>query len=31
MAVAFSPDGTLLASGGYDHRIYLWSVPQGDR
>jgi WD40 repeat protein len=24
MAVAFLPDGTLLASGGYDHPIYLW-------
>jgi len=26
MAVAFSPDGKLLASGGYDHQIYLWGV-----
>jgi len=26
MAVDFSPDGTLLVSGGYDHQIYLWSV-----
>jgi WD40 repeat protein len=26
MAVAFSPDGTLLASGGYDTKIYLWGL-----
>ncbi len=28
MAVAFSPDGTLLVSGGYDHQVYLWGVPR---
>jgi WD40 repeat protein len=28
MAVACSPDGTLLASGGYDNQIYLWGVPR---
>jgi WD40 repeat protein len=26
MAVAFSPDGTLLASGGYDNKIHLWGL-----
>jgi WD40 repeat protein len=25
--VAFSPDGPLLASGGYDDRIDLWGTP----
>src|SRR5262249_51328260 len=30
MAVAFSPDGKLLASGGYDNVIRLWDVA-GDR
>ena len=25
-AVGFSPDGTLLASGGDDHKIHLWSA-----
>jgi WD40 repeat protein len=26
ITVTFSPDGTLLASGGYDNQIYLWGV-----
>jgi len=26
MAVVFSPDGTLLASGGYDNQVYLWGI-----
>ncbi len=26
---AFSRDGTLLAQGGYDRRLELWSVPDG--
>lgn len=28
-AVAFSPDGSILASGGDDHRIRLWNVRVG--
>ena len=24
--LAFSPDGRLLASGGQDHQIYIWSI-----
>lgn len=28
-AARFSPDGSLLASGGYDRRLELWSVPEG--
>ena len=27
-SVAFSPDGTLLVSGGYDNQAYLWGVPR---
>jgi len=26
MAVAFSPDGSLLVSGGYDNQVYLWGI-----
>jgi hypothetical protein len=28
--VAFSPDGTLLASGSYDHTVKLWDVQTGE-
>jgi WD40 repeat protein len=28
-AARFSPDGSLLASGGYDNRLELWSLPEG--
>jgi serine/threonine protein kinase/WD40 repeat protein len=28
-AASFSPDGSLLASGGYDNRLELWSLPEG--
>lgn len=30
-AVAFSPDGTLIASGFEDGRLYLWNVATGER
>lgn len=30
-AVAFSPDGALLASGGRDQFVYLWNVTNGER
>ncbi len=29
-ALAFSPDGSLLAGGGTNHSIYLWDVQTGD-
>jgi WD40 repeat protein len=29
--VAFSPDGTLLASGGLQGEVQIWSVPTGNR
>ena len=28
-AVAFSPDSTILATGGYDNIVRLWRVPEG--
>jgi WD40 repeat protein len=27
-AVVFSPDGTLLASGGYYNQVHLWGLPR---
>src|ERR1700731_159966 len=29
LSVAFSPDSSLLASGGYDRTIYLWDTATG--
>jgi WD40 repeat protein len=29
--VAFSPDGTICATGGEDRKIYLWSTETGER
>lgn len=28
LSVAFSPDGSLIAVGGYDGNIYLWGIPR---
>lgn len=30
-ALAFNPDGNLLASGGWEGRVQLWSLPGGGR
>jgi WD40 repeat protein len=29
-SVAFSPNGTLLASGTHDDKIHLWALPDGE-
>ncbi len=31
MAVAFSPDGQVLATGNYDYQVYLWDVASGNQ
>ncbi len=30
-SLAFSPDGTLLASAGYDANVHFWDVSTGQR
>ena len=30
-SIAFSPDGKILASGGYDNEVHLWNVSTGAR